>query len=96
MEHVTLSQLLAFFGISGSAAMGASVAVFKLLIEKEAMKATKEKFDETKQNIEGLEEKLEKVKQDYVTCKFCLSQHNSLDKTLSSIDRKLDILIEGK
>ena len=76
--------------ISGAVALfsggGAGWVIVKTLIKDEAIKANRP-------DIEVLTKRLEKVEDDYVTCKYCNMMHKNLDDTLKSIDDKLDILI---
>lgn len=59
-------------------------------IAKEALKGD---VEELKSDIRDLHIRANKIEDNYVTCKFCNTQHDTLTKTLSSMDGKLDILI---
>lgn len=51
---------------------------------------------ELKDDIESLHQRANNIENNYVTCKYCNMQHDNLGKTLNSMDKKLDILIEKK
>jgi len=49
-----------------------------------------------KDQFSTINKTIEKMKEDYQTCKYCEMQHVNLTKTLQSMDGKLDILIEKR
>jgi hypothetical protein len=83
--------LLSFFGGGGL-----GMIAVKLFIKNEAKEAVKEDIKELKQEDDSLHKRINWVEKEYVTCKYCNMQHQNLATTLSSMDRKLDILIDKK
>jgi hypothetical protein len=79
-ENQIITVALSIFGGSG-----AGYGIFKLLIEKEINRV----LDPVKHELERLID----MKQ---SKEVCLIHHHNLDKRLSSIEDKLDILISKK
>jgi hypothetical protein len=73
--------------ISGSAAV--AFAIVKTLMRSEAR-------TEMTPDIKELHERATKIEDEFVSCKFCDRQHDTLNTTLQSMDKKLDLLIAQK
>lgn len=84
--HITNSDVIhfccSFFGGSGLGFLA-----IKLFIQKEAEKVLKPV-------LEKIEKDIEKIQDEYVTCKFCDATRESVQSTLFEINKKLDLLIE--
>lgn len=89
--HEIFIFLLSFFGGGGL-----GMLAVKLFIKNEAEKAFEKDLFDLKAEDESLHKRINWVEKEYVTCKYCNMQHSNLSTTLSSMDRKLDILIEKK
>lgn len=92
--------ILSFFGGGGF-----GMLAVKLFIQNEAEKAVSDKLKELKEADNKIKKEVDEkaaalhgrinfVENEYVTCKFCNMQHSNLSTILSSMDRKLDILID--
>lgn len=76
-----ISGLIGCFGGGGT-----GWAVAKTIIKNAAKEAVKD-------DIDTINKKIDRIEENYVTCKFCTMQHDNLTETLKSMDSKLDILI---
>lgn len=73
-------------GLSLGGSASIAFAIAKTLMRSEAR-------IELKEDLEKLHERANIIEKDFVTCKFCTMQHSNIDKTLQSMDNKLDTLI---
>lgn len=48
----------------------------------------------TQKDISYIHRRIDEVKNDYVTCEYCKTQNDNTNRLLSSIDHKLDMLLE--
>jgi enoyl-[acyl-carrier-protein] reductase (NADH) len=62
--------------LSGSAAV--AFAIVKTLVRAEARK-------ELATDVEKLHERINEIEKDYVTCKFCNTQHDNLNTNIADI-----------
>ena len=74
--------LCSFFG-----AGGLGLVAIKVLMQKEAEKVIKPIAEEILKEIE-------KIQENYVTCKFCDATRETTQVSLSEINKKLDLLID--
>lgn len=89
--HDVFSFILAFFGGGGL-----GIVAVKLYIKSEAQEALKGSIEELKAEDEALHSRINHIENTYVACKYCDMQHSNLERTLQSMDGKLDILIGKK
>lgn len=74
--------------ISSVTGGGLGSYIMRLIMKNEAKEALKPE-------LQKIENTLNDIQKDYVTCKECTSKHTSVDTLFSDINRKLDILIEN-
>lgn len=74
--------------ISSVTGGGLGSYIMRLIMKNEAKEALKPE-------LEKIEQELQDIKADYVTCQVCSSKHSSVDTILTDMNHKLDILIEN-
>lgn len=74
--------------ISSVTGGGLGSYIMRLIMKNEAKEALKPE-------LQKIEQELQDIKQDYVTCQVCSSKHSSVDTILTDMNHKLDILIEN-
>ena len=66
---------------------GLGATIVRLLMQNEAKKALAPDLD-------LLNKKIDNIEAEYVTCRECIANHNSVNNTLSELNRKLDLILE--
>ena len=74
--------------ISSVTGGGLGSYIMRLIMKNEAKEALKPE-------LQKIEQELQNIKGDYVTCQVCSSKHSSVDTILTDMNHKLDILIEN-
>lgn len=74
--------------ISSVTGGGLGSYIMRLIMKNEAKEALKPELQKIEQELQG-------IKDDYVTCQVCNSKHSSVDTILADMNHKLDILIEN-
>lgn len=64
-------------------------AIVKVLVRSESRV-------ELKEDIQKLHDRANIIEKEFVRCEFCKLQHDTLTANLTSMDKKLDILIEKR
>ena len=71
-------QTIQTVGLSMSGSAGITFAIAKILMRSEARA-------ELKEDLEKLHERINENEKDFVTCKFCNTQHDNLNTNISDI-----------
>lgn len=66
---------------------GVGATVVRLFMQNEAKKALAP-------DIEAIKNKIKSVEDEYVTCRECTANHNSVNNTLAELNRKLDLILQ--
>ena len=66
---------------------GLGATIVRLLMQNEAKKALAP-------DLQKIEKELSLIKDDYVTCRECTANHNSVNNTLNEMSRKIDLILE--
>lgn len=66
----------------------------KYHIRNEAKAALAEDISAIHEHLETLDKKASDIEHDYVQCRFCDMQYNSVHSLLNSMDSKINILLE--
>lgn len=66
---------------------GLGATIVRLLMQDEAKKALAP-------DLANIEKKLSIIREEYVTCRECIANHNAVNNTLAEMSRKIDLILE--
>ena len=66
---------------------GLGATIVRLLMRNEAKEALAP-------DLERIDKRIEDMEQEYVTCRECIANHNSVNTSLAELNRKVDIILE--
>lgn len=74
--------------ISSFVGGGFGATIVRLLMRNEAKEALKP-------DLQKIDKRIDDIENEYVTCRECVANHNSVNNILNDLNRKIDMILEA-